>query len=481
MSNKIGAEGMGLYQLIFSIYMLAFTFATAGTSVAVTRLVSEEIVHSTRKTVTKILRRCLGVGIVLGLASAAVMFFGAEPASKYLLHDMRAAAAIRILAFSLPFMGAGACLRGYFIARRRVSTPSNAQIFEQLLRFAVVIVLLDRFVPMGIGYACVAVVIGNTVSEIASCLYMYVGFRRDIRRLSNPCGSSQLRSGTILARVARIAAPIMGSSLLNTTLHTTENLLVPKALTHYTFSRETSLAQFGMLKGMAIPILFFPASFLTALSTLLIPEISEASSLNQHEKNRRTVKRTIHITVTLSVLISGAFSMYASELGQIIYHSAEVGTYIKILAPIVPFMYMESIIDGVLRGLDQQTSALRYSVCDSVLRITMVTFLVPSHGIYGFLIIMVISNMMTSLLKIHRLLKVTNIGIQWGKWLAKPVISIMVAAFLTLTFARLLPAGTPQLLHVCLGILSLSGVYFFLLLLLGCITRDDVCPLLRRN
>ena len=42
MSGKIGAEGMGLYQLIFSIYVLASTFATSGISTAVTRLVAEE-------------------------------------------------------------------------------------------------------------------------------------------------------------------------------------------------------------------------------------------------------------------------------------------------------------------------------------------------------------------------------------------------------------------------------------------------------
>ena len=39
----IGAEGMGLYQLALSVYNLAVTFATAGISVAATRLVAEEL------------------------------------------------------------------------------------------------------------------------------------------------------------------------------------------------------------------------------------------------------------------------------------------------------------------------------------------------------------------------------------------------------------------------------------------------------
>ena len=48
MSNKIGAEGMGLYQLIFSVYMLGSTFASAGICTAVTRLVTDELVCGTK-------------------------------------------------------------------------------------------------------------------------------------------------------------------------------------------------------------------------------------------------------------------------------------------------------------------------------------------------------------------------------------------------------------------------------------------------
>lgn len=481
LSNRIGAEGMGLYQLIFSVYMLATTFATSGICIAVTRLVSEQAAKSSKQTVVKILNRSLMLSTLLGLIAAAAIYFGADLAAMYWLHDMRAALSLRILAPSLPFMAAASCLRGYFIARRKVSTPSNAQLFEQLIRIAVTVALLARFLPMGLAYACAAVVIGNTVSEIASCLYTYLGYRRDMRKLSTSiAGPSSLRTPTILRKLLHIGLPLMGSSFLNTALHTLENLLVPDALTRYTSSKETSLSQFGMLKGMAMPILFFPSSFLSALSTLLIPEISESNSLQNRRKTCQTISYTMQITITLSILISGIFTMFATELGTLIYKSEEVGSYIRVLAPIVPFMYLENVIDGILKGLDQQVSSLSYSVLDSVLRITLITFLVPSQGIYGFLIIMVISNLVTSFLKLHRLVKVTSVRIEWGKWMTRPVLAMLISSFLAVALLHTLPTGN-IILAVTAGILTLAAAYGLLLLLFGCITKDDLKPLARRS
>ena len=43
MSNQIGAEGVGLYQLVTTVYFFATTFATAGISLTVTRLVTDAL------------------------------------------------------------------------------------------------------------------------------------------------------------------------------------------------------------------------------------------------------------------------------------------------------------------------------------------------------------------------------------------------------------------------------------------------------
>ena len=148
---------------------------------------------------------------------------------------------------------------------------SRAQIFEQVVRIGVVALLIDSAVPQGIGTACAAVVVGNTVSEAASWVYMEWCYRRELRDV--PRNAKRPVQG-LGRQLWDIIAPIAANQYMTSVLRTVENVMVPGCLAVYTLSRETALSQYGALKGMAMPVIFFPFSFLATLSTLLLPEIT---------------------------------------------------------------------------------------------------------------------------------------------------------------------------------------------------------------
>ena len=477
LAGKIGAEGMGLYQLVFSIYVLAATFAASGISTSVTRLITEDANCGSRRSVQRILRRAMVVSFVIGVISALIMIFGAYPIAKYALNDTRAVYSLQILAFGLPFMGISSCLRGYFIARRKISRSTESQLLEQVIRIAIIMLIIDRFTALGIGAACAAIMIGDTIAEIISCIHMGIAYKMDNRHLS-PSGEIQSRpiggGPRILRRMMNIAIPITAGRYLNTALRTGENLLVPGSLTKHSGSRERGLSEFGMLKGMAMPILFFPASFLTAFSTLLIPEISEASALGHTARVEQTVRNALRITLSASIPIAGIFLMFAKPLGELIYGDTEVGFLIGALAPIVPFMYLESVVDGLLKGLDQQVSSLKYSMIDSVLRISAILLLVPKYGMQGFLFVMIVSNILTASLNIRRLLVVTGVHMQWTQWLLKPLLAVASAGCAVYFLQRTIPLPSLPMIATTALLAAISLiVYGTLLMLFGCITRKD--------
>ncbi len=407
-TRLIGSEGIGLYQLIFSFYMLASTFATSGISTAVTRLITEEIALGSKQSTLRIFRRSVELTLIVALISLLAVFFGAELIATKIIGDIRALPALKIMAFSLPFMGVSSCIRGYFIARRNVTPNSVAQIFEQALRIGVIVALAQKFIKKGIAAACTAVLLGDTVAEAVSCLLLYLSFLSSKKTLNRLNGRKNPPFG-VIKELGRIALPITSGRYLNTALRTAENVLVPKNLSRYPLSGAKALSQFGMIKGMALPILLFPSTLLNSVSTLLIPEISEAAAKNMHSTIKRLTVRVLRITALLSFFCTFLFLLGGKKIGMLIYNSVDVGQLLVWLSPIVPFMYLDSVSDGILKGLDQQVFTFRTAISDSFIRIILILCLLPISGMKGFIGIMYFSNLLTCFLNVKRLLKVTGV------------------------------------------------------------------------
>lgn len=420
MANKIGSEGMGLYQLIFSVYVLVATFATTGICTAVTRIAADALENGSAVTVRRVMVRAITVTVIVGAISTALVYGFADIIAIYWIKDERAAESLRILSFSLIFMGISSCVRGYFVANRRVVTPSVVQIFEQIVRMAIIAVLIGSFCEKGLEYACAAVLIGDTVSEALSCLLLYAGYLHDRRKIGTKLGSKDI--GGLTKKLLKIAVPISAGHYLTTLLRTVESLLVPDRLSMYNGSRKFSVSQYGDFKGMALPVLLFPSSFLSSLSTLLVPELSGANASGNTDEIKRSVSKCVGFTVNISMIIGGLFLVFGNDIGRAFYGSDNVGFYLRVLAPLVPLMYLESVTAGCLHGLNQQNRSLLYNVADSVVRISLIWILLPFMGMEGFMVVTVISNVLTSLLCLHRLLNVANVKFQWINWLIKPLL-----------------------------------------------------------
>lgn len=470
-SAKVGAEGMGLYQVIFSLYTLVSTFATSGLSAAVTRLISDGEGAGEKQGLKAAMRRCLGMGLFLGLLSGAALYFGAHPAAVYLLKDARAELPLRILAPGLPFMALGAVIRGYFVARRNITLQSSSQFFEQGVRIAVVVWAMGLAANGGVEQACAAVMLGNMVSEAASGLFMLAGYLLDKKYRAGGAGKPRY---SVFKKLLAIGAPVSAISCTRSLLHACESVLVPGRLALYYGAESRGLSAFGALKGMAMPLLMFPSSFLVTLSMLLVPEVSEAQAAGKTKKVRATVEQAIGITLILSLWLAGMFFLFANQLGTLLYSSAEVGFYLRALSPIVPFIYMESICEGLLRGLNEQASSLRYTIIDSGLRLGLIALLAPAFGMYGFLFMMLVSNIFTSLASFRRLLKTSGAKMRWKKRLWEPLLCLC----LVLLTGRLCLAYTLSVLPVpaalCATGLVCGAIYAAALFGLGCIEKAEI-------
>lgn len=473
LSNKIGAEGIGLYSLVLTIYMFVTTFATSGVSLSVTRLVTDAIAEGRPGKARRVTKKCFVFSLIMSLLAGGALFLLAGDIGTLWLKDPRAVLPLRILAPSLPFMAVSACFRGYFFAVRKVVKTVSEQLFEQFVEILVFSSLVGLLAPKGIEYACCAIVIGTTVAEVVSCLYSFLLYIFDVKHLGRQGGEGAQKG--LFRKIMGICLPVTASSCLRSGLSMVENILIPKGLKKNGASSSDSLAHYGMLTGMVMPVLTFPSAFLSSFSMLLIPELSEANAVH-HKKNINYIAtRVFQITLLFSILVTGVFLFFAKDLGALIYGNVTTGTYIRVLAPIIPLMYLDSVVDGMLKGLGEQVSYLSYNIIDSIIRVILIYSLVPVMGLNGVIVVIFVSEILNSTLSILRLIKVTKLHFKVLDWLVKPFMAVAVAGLLVTLAARYTALYFSSALSflVCEIVLFLL-IYYVILRLTGCISREDL-------
>lgn len=449
----VGAEGMGLYQLTYSAFAFAVTMATAGISVAVTRVLTEEQGMRRAGSERPVMRNALGYAALVSLTAAACVFLGADYIGTVLLSDERTVLSLRVLAPALPLMSLSACFKGHLLAVRRPIQIAVSDVLEQVVEAGVFIVMVQRYPGLSMETACAVIAAGVTASELISCGYLYVQY---LRFREKPASEIP---GSFLRRLLAVALPVAGSSCLASALRTMENVMVPSGLRKSGMSEAAALSDYGMVRGMALPVMFLPFAFLSAFTSLLMPEISEAQAAGRDRYIHALIERVVRSCLLLSIPAAAIFAVFSGPLSELVYQNSQVGMVILILTPLVPLMYFDAVADGVLKGLGQQTWVLYCNIADSVIRILMVYYLIPAMGFTGFMVVMYVSNIFNPILSVWRMMKLSRVRLRTGEWIAKPLLAAGAAALLVRLLCLRYPAEQMQVGVVIAEILLLGLLY----------------------
>lgn len=462
-TNTIGAEGIGLFGLVMSVYMLATTVASSGASLAATRLVTEELALACDKGIRKSMVICLGYTLLFGFLSGSFLFLFARPIGALWLGDERTIKSLRLLSVSMPFVALSSAMNGYFTAVRRVAKGALSQVFELLVKIAVTVLGLRIFVSRGIEYACMAVVGGGSIAEILSFLVMYGLYKLDVNRYRGQMEKEK----RYLFRMLHIAVPVAVSAYLRSGLVTLEHLLIPRGLKKYGASSSASLAQYGVVHGMVMPVLLFPSAVLSAFAGLLVPELTEFQKQNKPVGINRVVSRTFGVSIPFSVGAAAIFFAFAKELGTAIYQSGDAALFIRFLAPLVVVMYTDSVTDAMLKGLNQQVYSMRYNIIDSAVSVSLIYAVLPRFGVDGYIAIIFITEILNASLSINRLLTVTGFKIPLMRTFFMPAVLAFASAY-AVRFGFVVLIGyvpdSPMLLT--LGITTVAVIYALLLFII---------------
>ncbi len=471
-SNRVGAEAMGLFSLMSGVYGFALTLATSGINLGVTRIVVDAIGEGRLDAVRPAMRRAIRYALFFGILASSLLALLAPTIGEKWLRDARTVTSLRLFAITLPLISLSSALNGYFVAVRRVYKNAAVQVFEQGLKIFGTMQLLSLLMGRGIEATCCALVLGGTLAEIFSCAIsasFYLFERKSSFPKSDPTAGR--REGK---KLIGISLPIAFTAYMRSGLITLEHILIPIGLRSSGSTHQAALIAYGSIQSMALPVVLYPAALISSFAGLLVPEVAESKVRGEKKRIRYMIGRVWSLSMIFSIGVAGILICFSHEIGEALYPSTQAGYYIRILAPLIPIMYVDTATDAIMKGLGEQVYSMKINIADAFISVILVWLLVPRYGIGGYIFTVYFSECFNTVFSISHLLSLERPPIRLFKWIYKPLFAIVIAtASVRTLFPLIEPARMPTALSISFHCIAVLLVYVLLLNLTGGLEKED--------
>lgn len=464
LSNTIGSEGLGLYQMVFPVAGLCLSICSMGISTSVSRFTA-----SKPKQVSLSIIRDSGIllSLLLSILFTFLVYQFAEPISIYILSDERCIPLLQILALSIPFSALHGVINGSFYGQKKTIIPAVSQLIEQFLRVGIVVFFWYYRKSYQQALTASDVMTGLFISELGAVLFLLLALQFHKNSSKDKKILSQLLSGVLL--ILPMAIPLSATHFFLDLIHSAESILIPNQLRLSGLNATQALSLFGVFSGMAMPFIQFPSTITNSLAVMLLPTVSKYDSSNASAHLIRTCNQSIGLTMLLGILCTGFFVTYGRNLGLFFFSNETAGIYIQILAWLCPFLYLITTLGSILNGLGETMALFFHNLISSLLRLGIIIFLVPRVGILGYLWGLLLSYILCVLMHYIHIARIIKLPLQLTDWVAKPFLAIIFARIVCWAFQTIysyMNYSSP-FIFLLLGGLLMTGTYCIFLNIFG--------------
>ena len=502
LSRSIGAEQVGIYQMIFPVYGVLCAASSSGIQTAISRLTAAEASSGAD---TRFLRCGLFTALLLASLGSAGLLAFADPLAETLLGEPRCAPLLRALAFCVPLSSIHACISGFYYGLMRAAVPSLSLLAEQSARMLFIFMAWKISLQEGIALPLSATVWALGTGELAAVLFCVTamgmktpqGNHSDVRSVpafshrrtsrlqgrlkrkvrtvqdSTDCSAPGFRSyslpGTlsVMPKLLVLALPLTANRLFISLLAAGEAALLPARLQSYGHSAPTALILYGVLTGMAMPLILFPTAITNAVSVLLLPAVTRTLSDANPRKLTHTIATAIQYCLVLGIFFFGVFFLYGNVLGTVLYKNALAGDFLRTLSFICPFLYLNASLSSILAGLGRTVTLFWHNTISLLLRLSFVHFLVPRYGMQAYFWGLLASLLCQTLCSLFVLYSYLGFSFPAVRWIVLPSGFLVLAAgagFFAAPFLNAWLSGFP--LFLLAGKIGVTAVFYFLLVFL---------------
>ena len=407
LSRTFGEEGMGIYQLLSPVLALSFSLTAAGFQTTISKFVAEQTIENTScVSRAKPLRIGLSLSLPLTILTMFLLVHFADILAVHWLSEPRTASMLRIMALSLPFSTIHACINGFFYGLKKAVVPAVAQIIEQIFRVASVFVCSSVFLSKNqlppLNITVFGLVIGELIATGTTCIF-YIMHNS---RVDTACNTSI--TNVSYRQFLFMVLPLIANRVSLNALQSLETVSLPAKLKLYGYDHATALSVYGVLTGMAFPLIFFPNAVTGSIAVLLLPLISEESARGNTKEVRKLTIKTIQYCSILGFLCMFAFLFFGKSLGNLLFESKLAGLFITALS--------YSTLSAILQGLGKVIILFVVNILSLLLRLLFIYLFVPRIGIQGYMWGLLAGQIFTTIIYLSAILKKKNLATPFTKW-----------------------------------------------------------------
>lgn len=453
LSGAIGAEGIGMYQLAFPVMGLAMAVCSMGIENAISRFCAKESDKN------GIFTAGLLMSLLLSFIVSFILYKNSRFIAVRFLLNEGAAPLISVIAISIPFACIHQCINGYYYGLKKTKIPALSQLFEQLVRVGSVFLITYYFTSNKIQITPVIAIIGIAAGEAASSIFSLIALKADLKyrfSLSNLKDNSK--------KIFGMAFPISCNRVLLTLLQSGEAILIPAQLIIYGMTHSEAMSAYGVLTGMAMSFITFPSTITQSAAVMLLPTVSEAQSANNNRLISEAITTSIYASTVMGIFCIGGFILYGAPFGALIFRNELVADFLRVLAWLSPFLYVNTTLAGILNGLGKTGITFMCNIIGIIIRIAFIIFLIPSHGIMGCMCGLLASQIFITAAYVFILSRMYHFRFNPVKSILIPAFALVVSIAASLfAYVPALSSGIPYAFCLVIGAAA-SGIVYFMFL-----------------
>lgn len=357
LTRKIGTQGIGLYSLISPTFLLLISISGMGLTTALNVLIS-----SKKYNVKNIIIYALFISLSMDLLIIIFLFLFSKSIAVNLLNNEMLYVPILSMGFVLPFISISNIFRSYYFSNERMVPHVVSNIMEDVVKLLLLLFFID-YVISNTELSLTFIIMTNVFSELSSIIIFLACFPKfEITKKDLKFNKRNIKA------IFKISIPTTISRLIGSITYFLEPIILTYMLTKVGYTNDYIISEYGIINGYVLPIILLPSFLTNAISQALIPSISESYYSKKYSELNSKINQALMISLFLGIFFTIIFIFGGDFLLNVMYKTNEGSSYIKLVAPIFIFHYIEQPLLSTLQAMNKAKINMKISLINMIIR-----------------------------------------------------------------------------------------------------------------